>query len=62
MEKELNSDNGCDEDGEKRLADLIKKAGDDARWRRKKIMEQHYAKLRAVIGEAVLERQGSIIK
>jgi len=62
MEKKTDTANRYDEDGEKRLAELIKKAGNNARMRKKKTMEQHYAKIQSVIGEAVSERQRFITK
>ena len=53
----MNNDDNYDEAGEKRLAELIKEAGRDARLRKKKVMEQHYAKLRRIIKEAVANRE-----
>jgi hypothetical protein len=53
----MNKDDNYEETAEKRLAELIKEAGRDARLRKKKVMEQHYAKLRRIIKEAVANRE-----
>ena len=53
----MNNDDNYEEAGEKRLAELIKEAGRDARLRKKKIMDQHYAKLQRIIKEAVANQE-----
>jgi hypothetical protein len=45
------------ESGEDQLMKLIKQAGDDARARKKKTLEFHYKKLKAVIAEGVARRK-----
>ena len=46
-----------EEAAEERLAMLIKEAGEDVRERNRKVTEDHFKKLRAVIAEAVASRQ-----
>ncbi len=62
MTKKMPDDNNYDEAGEKRLAELIKEAGDDMRMSNKKARERHYAKIREVVEEAVSSRQDFITK
>ncbi|CAN2040825.1 conserved hypothetical protein [Candidatus Magnetomoraceae bacterium gMMP-15] len=47
------------DEGEKRLATLIKKAGEDARTRKKKAMTLHFEKLRTVVAEGISRQQHS---
>lgn len=52
-----------DEDGEKELALIINKAGDEARIRRKKALDAHFDKLNQAIKQAVyLNNNISILK
>ncbi|MBW1759187.1 MAG: hypothetical protein JRI88_02495 [Deltaproteobacteria bacterium] len=52
--------NDKDQDAdEERLATLIKKAGEDARARKKEAMTRHFEKLRAVVAEAILRQEHS---
>ncbi|VEN74924.1 hypothetical protein EPICR_50205 [Candidatus Desulfarcum epimagneticum] len=60
MRKKTHTNTVIDEAGEKRLAELIKEAGEDARSRRKKVMEEHYDKIRAAIRKGVSNRQDFI--
>jgi hypothetical protein len=47
MEKELKKENG-----EEQLSELIKEAGDTARMRREKALNEHFKKLKKVIADA----------
>jgi len=60
MKQELDSNDKNQETAEKRLAALIKQAGDEARARKRKAMAWHFKKLQTVIGEAVSLQQDSM--
>lgn len=45
------------ETGEEQLSQLIKQAGEEARTKRKKILEIHYKKLKEAIAQGVACRQ-----
>jgi hypothetical protein len=60
MKQGFDSNDKNQETAEKRLAALIKQAGDEARARKRKAMAWHFKKLQTVIGEAVSRRQDSI--
>ncbi len=47
------------ESAEERLAELIKEAGAEARARKKKAMDLHFKKLRAVVSEAASRSRNS---
>jgi len=49
MKEKNKSNEYVPEPGEKSLAQLIKEAGEEARMRKKKIMEYHFKKLRKAI-------------
>lgn len=57
MEKYNSLINEKQETGDEQLTILIKKAGDDARKIKKKIMDIHYKKLKAGIAEGVARRK-----
>jgi hypothetical protein len=61
MESGFDMDENNQEAGEEQLADLIKQAGEEARARRQKAMEEHFSKLRAVIDEALSGQQNTQI-
>jgi hypothetical protein len=48
------------EEDEKHLAILIHQAGEDARIRRKKMLNAHFKKLNDMIAEAVLSQKKSL--
>ncbi len=48
------------EEAEKHLALLIHQAGEDARIRTKKILDDHFTKLNDMIAEAVLSQKKSL--
>ena len=48
------------EEAEKHLAPLIHQAGEDARIRTKKILDDHFTKLNDMIAEAVLSQKKSL--
>jgi len=48
------------EEAEKHLALLIHQAGEDARVRTKKILDEHFKKLNNMIAEAVLSQKKSL--
>ncbi len=48
------------EEGEDHLLSLIKQAGDEARIRRKRVLEEHFKKLEQVISEAVSRMKESV--
>jgi len=60
MKQELDSNDKNQKTAEKRLAALIKQAGDEARARKRKAMAWHFKKLQTVIGEAVSLQQDSM--
>jgi len=60
MEKKLNPNTSNQEEGEELLSTLIKQAGNEARTRRKKALDEHFNKLKEVIAEAVSHQKKSI--
>ena len=60
MKQGFDSNDKNRETAEKRLAALIKQAGDEARARKRKALAWHFKKLQTVIGEAVSRQQASI--
>ena len=60
MEQGFDSNDKNQETAEKRLATLIKQAGDEARARKREALAWHFKKLQTVIGEAVSRQQDSI--
>ena len=60
MKQGLGTDDKDQETAEKRLAVLIKQAGDEARARKRKAMTRHFNKLQTVISEAVIRQQNSM--
>jgi len=53
MNTDMTYKSNVEDEGEKQLAILIHQAGDDARIRRKKMMDEHFKKLNDMITEAV---------
>ena len=60
MKQGFDSNNKNQETAEKRLATLIKQAGDEARARKREALAWHFKKLQTVIGEAVSRQQDSM--
>jgi len=60
MKQKFDSNDKNQETAEKRLAALIKQAGDEARARKREALAWHFKKLQTVIGEAVSRQQDSI--
>lgn len=60
MEQGFDSNDKNQETAEKRLAALIKQAGDEARARKRGALALHFKKLQTVIGEAVSRQQNSM--
>jgi DNA-binding protein YbaB len=51
--EEIKPEASNQEEGEEQLASLIKQAGNEARKRRKKTLDEHYKKIKAAVSEAV---------
>ncbi len=53
MEREFSTDDASQEEGVEELSLLIKQAGNEARTRRKKALDEHFIKLKQVVADAV---------
>ncbi len=51
-----------EEKGEQELADLIRQAGQSARELKEKTLARHFARLRAIIAEAVQQRDKDALR
>jgi len=53
MEQRIKKEISCQDEGEEQLFILIKEAGEEARKRRKKMLNDHFEKLKQTIKDAV---------
>ena len=60
MNTDMTYKSNVEDEGEKQLAILIHQAGDDARIRRKKMMDEHFKKLADMITEAVSSQKRTL--